>query len=61
MRGDEVDRTFDGINLLRLVVRDLDAKFFLKGHDDLDRVQAVQPEVLLEMRIRCHLEDFAGK
>lgn len=59
MRGDEVNCWFDGINLLCLIVGDLEAEFFLKGHDDLDRVQAVQPQVLLEMRIRRHLQDLA--
>lgn len=55
MRGDEVNCRLDGIDLLCLIVGDLEAKFFLKGHDDLDGVQAVQSKVLLEMRIRRHL------
>lgn len=61
VRGDEVDRRFDGINLLCLVVRDLEPKFFLKGHDNLDGVQAIKPKVLLEMCIRRHLQDFMEK
>lgn len=37
----------DGVCLL---VRDLDAELFFNGHDDLNSVQAVQAQVVLEMR-----------
>lgn len=37
----------DGVCLL---VRDLDAELFFNGHNDLDGVQAVQAQVVLEMR-----------
>jgi hypothetical protein len=43
MRSNELNRRFDGVNLVCLVVRDLEPKFFLKRHHNLHNVQAIQP------------------
>jgi hypothetical protein len=61
MRGNEVNCRFDGVNLLCLVIWDLEAKFFLKGHDNLNCIQAIKSEVLLEMSIWCHLQHLLDK
>jgi hypothetical protein len=58
VRRNELDRCFDGVNLVYLIVRDLKSKFFLKRHHNLNSVQAIQPEILLEMSSRCHLKDI---
>jgi hypothetical protein len=42
----------DGIGLL---VGDLDAELLLDGHDDLDRVEAVEAEVVVEVRLDVEL------
>src|SRR2546427_706469 len=46
-----VHRGPDGAQLLRLFVRDVDVEFLLEGHDQLDRVEAVGPEVFHEARV----------
>lgn len=40
----------DGVNGVSLLVRNLDAELFLNRHDDLDRIQAVQAEVVSKVR-----------
>ena len=39
------------VNLVRVGVRDLDAKLLLNRHDDLDRVQAVQAQVVRKVGV----------
>src|SRR5207249_4835423 len=46
-----VHRGPDGAQFLRLLVRDVDVEFLLEGHDQLDRVEAVGPEVFHEARV----------
>src|SRR5919201_710671 len=48
MRGDVVDRLANGLDLLRVLVRDLDPELILQLHDQLDQVERVGVEVLLE-------------
>src|ERR1700676_594865 len=55
MRLDERDRVLDRHDLLRGVVRDLAAKLLLEGHDELDGVEAVGPEVVDEAGVLGHL------
>jgi len=52
---EELDRIPDGEDGLRRVVGDFDAEFFLEGHDQLDRVERVRPEIVDEARIVLHL------
>src|SRR5205085_9420330 len=48
---DIFDRVADGGDLLRGIVRNLDAELFLEGHDQLDDVEAVRTEVIDEARV----------
>lgn len=48
----------DGI---RLLVRNLDAELFLDRHHDLDGIQAIQAQVILEVRCACDLYLFVNK
>jgi hypothetical protein len=41
----------DAVDSVRLLVRDLNAKFLLNCHDDFHRIQAIQTEVVPEMRV----------
>src|SRR5436190_10134298 len=41
----------DGAQLLRLFVRDVDVEYLLERHDELDRVEAVGPQVFHEARV----------
>ncbi len=54
------DRVVAGQYLVRLAVRDLDGKLLLDGHHELDRVEAVEAEVLLEHRCRGYLQGGQG-
>ena len=45
-----LDGITGGVDLLGICIRDLDRKLVLEGHDDLDGVQAVQTEVVDEVR-----------
>lgn len=44
-----------GENLVSLSIGDLNAKLLLKGHDELDGVEAVETEVIAEVDSRCYL------
>src|SRR4029079_12863910 len=55
---DELDGVLDGEDLLRGVVRDLDAELLLEGHDQLDRVQAVGAKVVDETGVGRDLRLF---
>src|SRR6478609_6135768 len=54
VRSDVVDGLADGLDLLRVLVRDLDPELVLELHDQLDEVERVGVEVLLE---GCLLRD----
>ena len=47
---DICDSLFDTVNDIRLLVRYLNAKFLLNGHDHFDGIQAVQAKVVREVR-----------
>src|SRR6188508_996763 len=51
MLDDVVDRLPDRRQLLRVLVRDLDAELILELHDQLDQVERVGVEVFLERRL----------
>jgi hypothetical protein len=44
---DVVDGLTDGLDLLRVLVRDLDPELILELHDQLDEVEGVGVEILL--------------
>src|SRR5918996_995742 len=48
VRRDVVDGLPDGLDLLRVLVRDLDPELILQLHDQLDEVEGVGVEILLE-------------
>src|SRR5581483_5409760 len=48
VRSDVVDSLADGLDLLRVLVRDLDPELVLELHDQLDEVEGVGVEILLE-------------
>src|SRR5438270_12356430 len=48
VRRDVVDGLADGLDLLRVLVRDLDPELVLELHDQLDEVEGVGIEVFLE-------------
>src|SRR5918912_836673 len=48
VRGDVVDRLANGLDFLRVLVRDLDPELILQLHDQLDQVERVGVEILLE-------------
>src|SRR5581483_8418363 len=48
VRSDVVDSLADGLDLLRVLVRDLDPELVFELHDQLDEVEGVGVEVLLE-------------
>src|SRR5215218_1584400 len=48
VRGDVVDGLPDGLDLLRVLVRDLDPKLVLELHDQLHEIERVGIEILLE-------------
>src|SRR5580765_6335293 len=50
VRRDVVDGLTHGLDLLRVLVRDLDPELVLELHDQLDEVERVRFEVLLERR-----------
>src|SRR5207249_12084504 len=39
-------------NLFGILVRDLDAKFFLQGHDEFDHVERIGPEIVHKRGLR---------
>lgn len=43
------DSIVDGLDLVGFVIWDLDAELLLDGHDDLDGVETVEPEVCSEV------------
>ena len=45
-----LDRILAGVDLLSVCIRDLNGKFILKGHDDLNRVKAVESQVVEKVR-----------
>src|SRR4029077_5821658 len=55
VRRDVVDSLTHGLDLLRVLVRDLDPELVLELHDQFDEVEGVRFEVLLE---RCFLGDL---
>jgi hypothetical protein len=48
--ADISDGLIDAVDGIGLLVRDLDAEFLLDRHDHLDRVEAVQAEVVAKVR-----------
>src|SRR5262249_1161390 len=53
---DVIDRVLDGGDLLGGVIGDLAAEFFLEGHHELDRIEAVRAQIVDEA---CVLRDLA--
>lgn len=53
--GDVFDGEREGVDLVGLLVGDLELELLLDGHHHLDGVQAVQPQILLEVRLGSHL------
>src|SRR5690348_4677361 len=47
-----IHRVLDGLDLLRVLVRDLDAKLFLERHDQLDQIERVGVQVFDERGLR---------
>src|SRR6478672_1596872 len=54
VRLDVLDRFLDAGNLLRVLVRDLDAELLFEGHHQLHRVERVGPEIVHERGVRGH-------
>src|SRR5205823_5518779 len=52
---DVLHRVADGLDLLRLLVRDLHPELLLEAHDQLDQVERVRVEILDERRLRLDL------
>src|SRR3954468_20827911 len=52
VRFDVLDRFLDAGNLLRVLVRDLDAELLFEGHHQLHRVEGVGPEIVHERGVR---------
>eukprot|EP00327_Prymnesium_parvum_P012609 CAMPEP_0184384394 /NCGR_PEP_ID=MMETSP0007-20130409/7861_1 /TAXON_ID=97485 /ORGANISM="Prymnesium parvum, Strain Texoma1" /LENGTH=207 /DNA_ID=CAMNT_0026731235 /DNA_START=236 /DNA_END=857 /DNA_ORIENTATION=+ len=48
--ADVFDRLLARVDLLGVAIRNLNGELVLKGHDDLHRVEAIQPQVVEEMR-----------
>jgi hypothetical protein len=48
MRSDVFDRFLDGRNLVSLGIGNLNGKFILNGHDNLDNIQRVQTQIISE-------------
>src|SRR4051794_8145738 len=55
MRLDEADGVLHRHNLLGRVVGNFATEFFLESHDQLDRVEAVRPQIVDEAGIFGHL------
>src|SRR6266478_8383322 len=55
MRLDEADRVLDGHDLLGRVIRDFAAEFLFEGHHQLDRIEAVCPQIVDKTGIFGHL------
>src|SRR5579862_4043326 len=55
VRLDKADRVLDGHDLLGCVIRDLAAEFFFEGHHQLDRIEAVGPQIVDEAGVFGHL------
>lgn len=51
MIGDIFDSIRNGKYFVSFRVRDLDGELFFDGHDDFDRVERVQIQILLEARL----------
>ncbi len=56
LRTDISHCLIDAVNGISLFVRDLDAKFLLNCHNDFHGIEAVQAEVISEMRRRSYLQ-----
>lgn len=56
MIGDILNGERTGVDLVSLFVWDLKLELLLKRHHDLHYIKAVQPQILLEMHLRCHLK-----
>lgn len=56
MRGYVLNGEGAGNYLVCLQVGDLQLELLLQRHHDLHSVQAIKPEILLEMDVRGHLE-----
>src|SRR6266496_2466497 len=52
---DKADRILDGHDLLGRVIGNFAAEFLLEGHHQLDRVEAVRPEIVDKAGILGHL------
>src|SRR5207244_13262067 len=52
---DEADRVLDGHDLLGRVIGDFAAEFLLEGHHQLDRIEAVCPQIVDKAGILGHL------
>jgi hypothetical protein len=55
MRFDEVDRVLDRHDLFGSIIRDLAPEFLLKGHYELDRIEAVGAKIVDETGVFGHL------
>src|SRR5439155_27389538 len=55
MRLDEADRVLDGHDLLGRVIGDFAAEFLLEGHHQLDRIEAVCPQIVDKAGVLGHL------
>jgi len=53
-----LDRILDGQYLLRVLVRNLAPKLFLKGHNQLDQIERVGLEVFTKASLQSHLLGF---
>ena len=52
---EELDRVADGHDRLGLIVRNLDAKLFLEGHDQFDRVEKSAPRSSMKLALSTTL------
>src|SRR5580704_1708484 len=55
VRLDEAHRVLDGYDLFRGIVGYLAAELLLERHDELDRVEAVRPQIVDKARVFGHL------
>jgi hypothetical protein len=54
---DEAHRVADGLDLVRVVVRDLDAEGILEGEDDVDEARGVDLEAAQDVRLLRHARE----
>ena len=55
MSRNEFDSIFNRMNVICLGIRDLNAELLLNSHDNLDRIQRIQVQILLESCSRRYL------